>query len=95
MGGELWESGRIAWSAGSGKTLRGLSCIYTDVHRYNVIKWRGNVKRFCEHPRMSERTRAKTGDSVAADELTGTGDSELGMLDYCMDEEEGRNADLL
>jgi len=60
-GGELWESGRIAWSAGSGKTLRGLSCIYTDVHRYDVIKWRGNVKRFFEHPRMSERMRAKAG----------------------------------
>jgi len=61
MGGELWESGRIAWSAGSDKTLRGLSCIYTAVHRYDVIKWRGKVKRFFEHPRMSERMRAKGG----------------------------------
>ena len=37
-GGELWESGRDAWAAWSGKTLRGLSVIYTDVHRYDVIK---------------------------------------------------------
>jgi len=35
------------------------------------------------------------GGGVAADELTGTGDSELGMLGYCTYEEEGRNADLL
>ena len=88
MGGELWESGRIAWSAGSDKTLRGLSCIYTAVHRYDVIKWRGKVKRFFEHPRMSERMRAKGGirsqrTSGQDDELTETGNSKLRMLDHC------------
>jgi len=69
-----------------------LACVYTDVHRYDVITWRGKVKRFFEHPRMSERIRAK-GASVAADELTGTGNSKLGMMDHSTHEVRG-NADL-
>ncbi len=65
--GELWESGRGTWSAGSGKAPRGLSDIYTYVHRYDVIKWTGKVKRFFEHPRMSgRRARRGAGGAMSA-----------------------------
>ncbi len=60
-GGELWELGRGAWSAGSGKTLQRLSYVYTYVPRYDSIMRAGNIKRFFEHPRMSERMRTTGG----------------------------------